>query len=301
MTICWRNSWAHAPFDDHRIGATVQYLSCKTDQNGWCKDVQSTSLQSQDFQRRAPGALGWQNYKHSSWNLLPKHPKTRFQKPFKQTLQISLHFDISNWHGCTKHQGTARRIEANRASKSSPLTSSVARPCPWRVWPCRRSQMSWVVMHQGMPCHMLPSIKQHAKQIRPSSKYHHNITMISSRFIKSCQQAYWSKGLQAVLPVPAVENWPHLTTWHSSSQLTSSAYIEAFHVGWRVSSDGGVIVVNLGSGWLKETQCFFLWLRLACNNFSNLKITWLYHIIPSFQTTIGQWESHSNFYSAEGW
>ena len=60
-----------------------------------------------------------------------------------------------------------------------------------------------------------------------------------------------------VLPVPAVENWPHLTTWHSSSQLTSSAYIEAFHVGWRVSSDGGVIVVNLGSGWLKETQCFF--------------------------------------------
>lgn len=193
----------------------------------------------------------------SSQNIPKRDSKSLSSKHCRSSRFISTYQTDNNWHGCTKHQGTARRIEANRASKSSPLTSSVARPCPWRVWPCRRSQMSWVVMHQGMPCHMLPSIKQHAKQIRPSSKYHHNITMISSRFIKSCQQAYWSKGLQAVLPVPAVENWPHLTTWHSSSQLTSSAYIEAFHVGWRVSSDGGVIVVNLGSGWLKETQCFF--------------------------------------------
>eukprot|EP00435_Cladocopium_sp_Y103_P018560 s1355_g4.t1 len=47
------NSWAHAPFDDHRIGATVQYLRCKTGGAKMCKAHQSTSLQSQDLQQRS--------------------------------------------------------------------------------------------------------------------------------------------------------------------------------------------------------------------------------------------------------
>ena len=137
--------------------------------------MQSTSFQSQDFQRRAP-ARGWQK----TQTFFMEHPPKNSQNiPQRVSKNLS-----------SKHRKSSRFISTYQTARCK-----APRDCPThrgkegiQVFTvdifCRKAMAleslalpkgaNVIICHQGMTCRMMPSIEQHAKQIQTA-----NIAMIS--------------------------------------------------------------------------------------------------------------------------